>query len=127
MPGKCRPSLRKTALERLNYLVYTGQLDVTTYECVKSAFEKLEEYERTELTPDEVLKAKSLVGEGVYKSIIKLFSEAYREQEAAGQWLQERRPEENSYRYRCPVCNEVFSMAREYCPHCCTKMNGVSS
>lgn len=43
MSGKCRPSLRRKTLEKLELCVKLHQISITDYECVKAAFEKLEE------------------------------------------------------------------------------------
>lgn len=45
MSGKCRPSLRRKTLEKLELCVKLHQISITDYECVKVAFERLEEYE----------------------------------------------------------------------------------
>lgn len=51
MSGKCRPSLRRKTLEKLELCVKLHQISITDYECVKAAFERLAEYEKN----DEVI------------------------------------------------------------------------
>lgn len=46
MSGKCRPCLRKKTLENFDRASRAGYISMTGYNCVKAAFEKLEEYER---------------------------------------------------------------------------------
>lgn len=46
MSGKCRPCLRKNTLKNLDRASRAGYISMTGYNCVKAAFEKLEEYER---------------------------------------------------------------------------------
>lgn len=46
MSGKCRPCLRIKTLVNLDRASRAGYISMTDYNCVKSVFEKLEEYER---------------------------------------------------------------------------------
>lgn len=48
MSGKCRPCLRKKTLENLYRMWCARYLSMTDYICVRTAFEKLEEYEKQE-------------------------------------------------------------------------------
>lgn len=48
MSGKCRPCLRKKTLINLDRASRSGYISMTDYNCVKSVFEKLEEYEKRE-------------------------------------------------------------------------------
>lgn len=45
MSGKCRPCLRKKTLANLDRALRAGYISMTDYNCVKSVFEKLWEYE----------------------------------------------------------------------------------
>lgn len=48
MSGKCRPCLRKKTLENLTDAFFRGNISATDYNCVKVAFDKIEEYEKQE-------------------------------------------------------------------------------
>lgn len=48
MSGKCRPCLRKKTLANLDRASRAGYISMTDYNCVKSVFEKLWEYEKRE-------------------------------------------------------------------------------
>lgn len=48
MSGKCRPCLREKTLANLDRVSGAGYISMTDYNCVKSVFEKLEEYEKKE-------------------------------------------------------------------------------
>lgn len=48
MSGKCRPSLRRKTLKKLELCVKLHQISITDYECVKAAFERLAEHENSE-------------------------------------------------------------------------------
>lgn len=45
MSGKCRPSLRRKTLEKLELCVKLHQISITDYKCVKAAFERVAEHE----------------------------------------------------------------------------------